>query len=988
MVATDTFVGRQKQLARLEALLEQALAGAGQTCFVLGEAGSGKTSLVAEFAQRAQERNTHLVTVTGQCNAQTGTGDPYLPFREILDLLTGDVETKLEQGSMTRENAHRLRSLVSSSTEALLEVGPDLLGLFVPWVGLALRLSTFAAEKTGLMNRVKGRFERDEEHPRIGDLDQSQIFEQYANVIRALATRHPLVIVLDDLQWADASSIELLFHLSRRIPGAAILIVGTYRPAEVAFGRAGAPHPLEKVLTELKRYHGDIFIDLNQAQESEGRLFVDALLDRRPNRFGNGFRAALLRHADGNPLFTVELLRDMEERGDIVRDAADRWVASPNLDWTRLPKRVEGVIEERVRRLDPASTESLVVGSVEGVDFTAEVVATIIGVRARDLVRRLSRELDRRHRLIQSQGVRRVGSRRISRYQFRHHLFQQYLYGTIDEVERAYLHDDVGCTLQKLYGEQAQEISVQLARHFVIADRPELASHYLTISGERAATRYANEEAISHLTQALSLTPEEDPEARYRVLLVREHVRHVQGDRAAQERDLDALQNLAETLRDPKRQTEVALRRGRWAEAISDYGAAVEEAQAALHLAEQTGDTAHQATGRLQWGRALWHRGDYQSARLQLERALELSREAAHPSVAADCLNNLGIVHWYQSGFEEAESYLKKALPIKREAGDRQGEGDVLTNLAGVAYQQGRYEEAVAYQEEALQIYRSTGYQRGVAMALCNLGAFLLECGEYGRAREFVEASLPVCEQIEDREGVVASHINLGTISLYLGDYLSARTELEEALTLSRETEDYKGETEALIYLSLLDHYTGNDSRAARRAEEALALAREAGDRTDAAHALTHLGHALSRLGDVDKARTAYREAVAQRHALGEDHRAIEPLAGLARLSLARERPDQALSLVERILDFLAVGSLDGADEPLRVYLTCHQVLEATQDRRARSVMTAARDLLRERLAAIDEPELRRSFLARPASRELLGGRKRDAPHPNAADPT
>ena len=109
---------------------------------------------------------------------------------------------------------------------------------------------------------------------------------------------------------------------------------------------------MSKVLTEFKRYYGDVWIDLDQAMRVGGREFVDAFLNTQPNRLGEAFRQRLFLHTEGHPLFTVELLRDMQERGNLVRDEEDRWLEGPSLDWDTLPPRVEGVVEERIRRLE------------------------------------------------------------------------------------------------------------------------------------------------------------------------------------------------------------------------------------------------------------------------------------------------------------------------------------------------------------------------------------------------------------------------------------------------------------------------------------------------------------------------------------------------------------------------------------------------------------------------------------------------------------
>jgi predicted ATPase len=158
-------------------------------------------------------------------------------------------------------------------------------------------------------------------------------------------------------------------------------------------------------------------------------------------------------------------------------------------------------------RLEPDLRETLAVASVEGEEFTAEVVARVRAVDERELVRQLSGELAKQHRLVGAQGVRHLGpdGRRLSLYRFRHNLFQKYLFHSLDEVERCYLHEEVGHALEQLYGQQTEEVAVQLARHFQAAGIPEKAVDYLHQAGERAVRLSANEEAIAHFTKALAL---------------------------------------------------------------------------------------------------------------------------------------------------------------------------------------------------------------------------------------------------------------------------------------------------------------------------------------------------------------------------------------------------------------------------------------------------------------------------------------------------
>src|SRR3954451_23340433 len=155
-----TFVARTRELAQLHTWLQQALAGQTQVGFITGEAGTGKSALVREFARQAQERTPTLVVALGSCNAATGLGDPYLPFREVLALLTGDVDAKLAPQTLSAKNAQRLKGLLRFSGAALLEFGPDLIETFVPGGELFTRVVSFAADQTGLSEQVQRRLDR------------------------------------------------------------------------------------------------------------------------------------------------------------------------------------------------------------------------------------------------------------------------------------------------------------------------------------------------------------------------------------------------------------------------------------------------------------------------------------------------------------------------------------------------------------------------------------------------------------------------------------------------------------------------------------------------------------------------------------------------------------------------------------------------------------------------------------------------------------
>jgi predicted ATPase/DNA-binding SARP family transcriptional activator len=505
------FVARRRELTQLRGFLQRMLAGQSQVVLVTGEAGSGKTALLHEFARQAQEIVPDLIVATGACNAYAGLGDPYLPFREIMAMITGDVDALWQAGAISRTQALRLWRLLPDAVEVLLAHGPNLIDTFVSGLALAGRAAAYPLIQGDWGDRLRAQLAQDshaqrQKHWGRGP-NQSRIFEEYTQVLRTLAVARPLLLMLDDLHWADASSISLLFYLGRHLAGRPILIVGSYRSEDVALGWHGEPHPLTEVIHEFERQSGEIRVRLNEAS-AEGRHFVDALLDVEPNHFDELFRQALFRHSSGHALFTIELLRDLQERRILLKDVNGQWIASSHLDWQTLPVRVEGVIARRIGRLDARLQDTLTIASVEGEEFTAEVVARVQALDERQVVQALGSELDRRHHLVRAQEIRPMGARRLSLYRFRHHLFQKYLYDRLGPAECTYLHEAVGTALEELYGEQQEQLALsaaQLARHFQAAGLTEKAIDYRLLAGQQAVRAAANQEAIDHYEAGLAL---------------------------------------------------------------------------------------------------------------------------------------------------------------------------------------------------------------------------------------------------------------------------------------------------------------------------------------------------------------------------------------------------------------------------------------------------------------------------------------------------
>ena len=496
------FVGREAELRQLHTFLDRTLAGHSQIIFITGEAGSGKSALVQAFQQRAQTRHLRLIAAGGQCNAFTGIGDPYLPFAQILTSLTGDLQSRGLPAPLGQMQHERLTALLPETVQALVDHGPTLLTTLLDGQSLLAHIERNGTIHQSLYVQVKSLLAKDQMSSSPDAVTQQRLFAEVTRVLQALVQHRPLLLVLDDLQWADLGSLNLLFHLSRALTDVPILITGIYRDSDVALGRNGERHPLLAVVNELQRRFGDLRINLGQTSTP---AFVDDLLDTIPNRFTVEFRRAFYQQTRGHPLFSVELLRGLQERGDLVQDMKGVWIAGKALDWTLLPARIEGCIAERIDRLPASLQRMLAVAAIEGKQFTAEIVAFILKIELQTLVDHFSSELDRQHHLVAGVGVQWIAGQRLTRFRFRHALFQQYLYAKADVATRAVLHEAIAQQLEARYETVPNELAVHLAFHYQKTGALPQTIHYLEQAGKYAMQLGALEAANTHIVTALAL---------------------------------------------------------------------------------------------------------------------------------------------------------------------------------------------------------------------------------------------------------------------------------------------------------------------------------------------------------------------------------------------------------------------------------------------------------------------------------------------------
>ena len=458
-VAPPPLVGRERELHALHGWLEQVLGGQRQVVFVTGETGIGKTTVVDAFLATTA-RAAPLWVAWGQCMAHYGAGEAYLP---VLDAL----------GRLCRTPGH----------EHLIA----LLGQYAPtWLAqLPTLLSPAALED--VQRRVQG-------------ATRERMLRELAEALEVVTSAQPLVLVLEDLQWSDHATLDLLAWLARRREPARLLLVGTYRPVEVIV----QGHPLQAVKQELALHGQCVELHLEGLSEDAVAAYV---LARFPGwGLPAGLARVLHRRTEGQPLFMAQAVEAWVQQG-WLREVAGHWVLQVGLETleTGVPESVRQMLVQQFEGLSPAARAMLESASVVGVEFATAAVAAGVE-RSVGEVEEQCEALARCGQFVRRSGVEEwLDGTVTGRYAFLHALHQQVVYEQMPIGRRLWLHQQIGTRLEAGYGERAGERAAELALHFAAGRDHARAVHYRRQAAANALRRWAYQEAIGHLTAGLAL---------------------------------------------------------------------------------------------------------------------------------------------------------------------------------------------------------------------------------------------------------------------------------------------------------------------------------------------------------------------------------------------------------------------------------------------------------------------------------------------------
>lgn len=457
----DVFVGREEELAMLSACFEKACMAERQTVLITGPAGQGKTALVEAFLDSlASSSGESPVWIgRGSCVEQHGTREAYMPVLDAVGRL-----------------AHR----------------PDADAI----IGLLRRVApTWLVQMPWLLGD-----DAQTVHQSLQSARPERMLREFAALIEALGKDLTVVLVLEDLHWSDAATVDLLSVLAQRHEPARLLVLGTYRAAEAIVQN----QPLAQAVRTLRMRRQCNHLPLHELSREEVERYLEA---RFPSSdFASALAAVLHEYTDGNPLVVVAVVENMLSRGWIL-ETEPGWALSTPVQKLKLemPDDARRMIEMQFDSLTPTDRRLLQVASVIGKEFAVQPVAAALGCSVEDAESRCD-ALSRTHSFLRFAGTSHwPGGAAAQRYVFAHELYRHAAYDEIPEGQRRRLHQEIGENIEAAYGEGEQDVAAELAEHFEQARDYARAVVYLTAAAERAQRRFAKREAIGSLDTALQL---------------------------------------------------------------------------------------------------------------------------------------------------------------------------------------------------------------------------------------------------------------------------------------------------------------------------------------------------------------------------------------------------------------------------------------------------------------------------------------------------
>ncbi len=627
-LAARKTVGRAAEHARLRAAFQSATAGHGLMLCVAGEAGLGKTTLVEDFLSQIQHANRACPIARGRCSERLAGAEAYLPFLEALD-------------SLIRGNP--------SIGRVMKTVAPSW------YVQLAMSLD---ASVERMMT----------ESPAVS---QERMKRELASFLHEVSNDGPFVLFIDDLHWADTSTVDILAYIATKLTAMHLLVIATYRSSEMLLNK----HPFLPVALDMQaRGVCQVFsLDFLTREDVDRYLALEFPDHRFPNQFGS----LIYTKTEGNPLFMTDVVRYLRDK-KVIGEHEGRWAlvqTVPEIE-TDLPETVRSMIQRKIAQLDDADRRLLHAASAQGYNFDSAVVARALTLDAGEVEERLQ-ALDQTYGFVTFRKEEELPDHTLTlRYRFVHVLYQNALFGTLTPSRRAALSAAIAAALVAFYGEDSSEVASELAFLFQAARDWAHASEYFLKAARNAARIFANQEAVSLCQRGLDMnrrTADAPARARQELKLqmtLGPSLMTVKGFAATDTlRTFLRAEELCEQLGDEAQRFRVLFGLAIVSVVRAEYAKARHFAEQCLRQAERADEGAQLVQAHWVLGLSLQFMGDLTRAREHFERSIALydpKRHAAHAFLYGAILNrmHLGRVLLYLGYPSQAHALTLEGLSV------------------------------------------------------------------------------------------------------------------------------------------------------------------------------------------------------------------------------------------------------------------------------------------------------------------------------------
>jgi tetratricopeptide (TPR) repeat protein/DNA-binding PadR family transcriptional regulator len=773
----ERFVNRTAELDRLSEVLETVLDGSPRFVLLSGEAGIGKTTLISEFEDRARERG--VAFARGRCES-TG-GDPYGPIVEAFAGIPG--------GDAVVET---LESIEAPGT-----TGGD------------------------------GEFES----PRAMDARREATLYEFADEIRRLVERRPLVVFLDDLQWATAGTVELLGYVAMNVDDGRPLIGGAYRPEDL-------PED-DYLLRTVESIREDRLerVELDRFGRAETSGLVEWVLETRS--VPSEFVAAVHDRTGGNPLFVEESVKRLREEHLVDPDLN---IYPEDLSPNEVPEAVEATVDMRLGALDDRSRRVLEVGAVVGDRVPVDLLATVSSVPEPAL-------RDRVDVLVGARVWERTDEDGVVRYPSG--VIRETVVERMDDDRRDRLHRAVARAMQET-DDGAEKDHATVAEHYDLAGDHDAAIECFRKAGEAAEDVFAHRDAIDHYGRALELARAEGRTAE--TLEILETLGRIHYALGEFDESLKHCEFVRDRTDDETTQCEML---NLEIDVLTNKGE-YEDALARVETAETLEGTDYTRCKLLSVEGWVHHRlGNHEQAAETFDRELAIAEELDDTQRSAKAHHDVGVGRLYLDEIEAAIDHFETALD--RWDRDSPRRASTYNNLGIAHRRRGDVEAAIDSYERALEIAEKTDHVLNQSLAISNLSPAYAQVGALDRAIQYAERSREISERIGDEMGVALALANLGIHYASRGDYAASRDVLEDALERLTElgNDDYVAMT--LQHLTIAHFELGDVDAAIETARRGIDVATEAGNGFAEMVLRLWLARALERADDGAGAREQYR---------------------------------------------------------------------------------------------------------------------------------